>query len=404
MGERSRLTIPSRFSDAYSYMRRFLRSRSRLRSSSTQKSRTESSLRYGLDNATPDLALIAQRARAFGFIAMAAVFGFALIPAMLRGSFELAGIALGVLLLTAVGMLVTYRLSAGIVRGACHLGIGLTLVATIVGAMELGGANSISITIPILLVLFASHVLGVGAAAFWTGACLLGMSWVVLLSSAPISGPDVTVGTPGSIWMIRAAVLVTAFSLATAGRRFADRQGTELRFQARHDSLTHLLNRAEFDRQLYDAISRSRRYKRGLALLFIDLGGLKQINDQQGHRTGDAVLRELAGRLRSSTRETDLVARMGGHEMVVVLEPINDAKNAEIYAQRLLSKLSAPIEAPSSLLEISVSLGLAMFPEDADEDRGLLHLADLAMRQAKSTGGDRVQVYSALGAIERGRS
>lgn len=84
--------------------------------------------------------------------------------------------------------------------------------------------------------------------------------------------------------------------------------------------------------------------------------------------------------------------------MVVVLEPINDEKNAEGYAQRLLTKLSAPIEAPSGLLEISVSLGLAMFPEDADEDRGLLHLADLAMCQAKSTGGDGVQVYSALGA------
>ncbi len=195
-------------------MRRFLRSRSRSSSASTEKSRTEGSLSYGLAGAPPDLALIAQRARAFGFIAMAAVFGFGLIPAMLRARFELAGVALGVLLMTAASMLVTYRLSARIVRGACHVGIGLTLVATIAGAMELGGANSISITIPILLVLFASHVLGVGAAAFWTGACLLGMSWVVLLSSAPISGPDVTVGTPGSIWMIRAAVLVTVFSLA----------------------------------------------------------------------------------------------------------------------------------------------------------------------------------------------
>lgn len=377
-------------------MRRFLRSRSRSSSSSTEKSRTDGSLSYGLDDATPDLALIAQRARAFGFIAMAAVFGFALMPAMLRARFELAGMALGVLLLIAVGMLVTYRLSARIVRGACHVGIGLTLVAAITWAMELGGANSISITIPVLLVLFASHVLGVGAAAFWTGACLLGMTLVVLFSSAPISGPDVTVGTPAGIWMLRAAVLVTAFSLATAGRRFADRQGAALRFQARHDPLTRLLNRTEFDRQLYDAIARSRRYKRGLALLFIDLDGLKQINDKLGHRTGDAVVRELASRLRASSRETDLVARMGGHEMVVVLEPIDDVKNAERYSQRLLSNLTAPIELASGVLEISISLGLAMFPDDADEDRGLLHVADLAMREAKAAGGDVLQVYSAM--------
>jgi diguanylate cyclase (GGDEF)-like protein len=195
---------------------------------------------------------------------------------------------------------------------------------------------------------------------------------------------------------MRCAVFVTVFTFGAAARRFADQQSERLEYMARHEPLTQLLNRTEFDQRFKDAVARSARYQRSLALLFIDMDGFKRINDKHGHQVGDEVLCEVANRIRASSRETDHAGRLGGDEFVLALEPIPDEATAECFSQRLLSALSEPIELDGERLEVSASIGVAMFPADRLDAEGLMHAADKAMYEAKYAGGGAIQLYSRL--------
>ncbi len=160
-----------------------------------------------------------------------------------------------------------------------------------------------------------------------------------------------------------------------------------LRHLAGHDALTGLCNRMRLEDRLGHAIRRSRRDGRGLALLYMDLDGFKAVNDTYGHHSGDHLLVTVAERLRSVLRESDTIARMGGDEFAVVLEGGVTVEGAVVVAEKLIALAATPY--PGIALGVTASIGIALFPGDADSTEALLRAADAAMYQAKHDGKNR---------------
>ena len=172
------------------------------------------------------------------------------------------------------------------------------------------------------------------------------------------------------------------------------RRNNELQKLAQYDELTNLPNRSLFIEQLARAMGRSQRKGAPLAVLFIDLDRFKSVNDTLGHDTGDALLQQVAGRLRKNLRIGDLSGRWGGDEFVVCLEDFGDAGNAAAAAQKLLLVLSEKYEIGTSEVYTTPSIGIAIFPESGEAADRLVKAADLAMYEAKKRGGGRFQYYS----------
>ncbi len=159
-----------------------------------------------------------------------------------------------------------------------------------------------------------------------------------------------------------------------------------LKKQAWSDALTGLANRTHLEILMEDAIRRSRRSGKSLAVCFLDLDGFKPVNDRLGHAFGDRILVEVAQRLQSTVRSGDTVARMGGDEFVLLLENIDRESTCEILVARILESIARPFEAPDGLLTLTASIGVTLFPEDLSPSDVLLRHADHALYQAKETG------------------
>ena len=161
---------------------------------------------------------------------------------------------------------------------------------------------------------------------------------------------------------------------------------------ANHDPLTGLPNRRLFFSRTEAELERSRRIGQPLALLFIDLDGFKPVNDRLGHGAGDQVLRVTAERLSGCLRGSDLVARIGGDEFTVLLEGIGSPADAERIAGKLIHALSAEITLGSECVSVGASIGIALYPRDADDVRSLVKAADDALYRAKHAGRGRYAV------------
>lgn len=172
------------------------------------------------------------------------------------------------------------------------------------------------------------------------------------------------------------------------------RRTTELEKLAQFDELTGLANRTLFAEQLTRAVGRSQRKTAPLAALFIDLDRFKSVNDTLGHDTGDALLCQIANRLKDNLRVGDFCGRWGGDEFVVCLEDFGEAANAAAAAQKLLLVLSEKYEIGSSEVYATPSIGIAMYPESGTTAEKLIKAADVAMFEAKKRGGGRFQYYS----------
>jgi diguanylate cyclase (GGDEF)-like protein/PAS domain S-box-containing protein len=168
----------------------------------------------------------------------------------------------------------------------------------------------------------------------------------------------------------------------------------ELVHQARHDSLTGLPNRLLFEDRLEHAIERARREGTSVAVLFIDLDGFKLVNDSFGHNLGDNVLTSVSNRMRGRLRASDTIARHGGDEFAVVLEDLNDPRDALPVAQAILSSLERPFTIEGKTVRVSASIGVSLFPQDADTVQALQRHADVAMYRAKAAGKNDVRFYS----------
>jgi diguanylate cyclase (GGDEF)-like protein/PAS domain S-box-containing protein len=164
---------------------------------------------------------------------------------------------------------------------------------------------------------------------------------------------------------------------------------TWLRHIARHDALTDLPNRGLFDDRLRSALVKARLDGDRLALLYIDLDRFKQVNDTYGHATGDLLLREVGHRIRHCVRDSDTIGRLGGDEFVVLLSSIKLPEHASMIAGKIRASLNQPFELAGQCLQVSASLGIAIFPEHGDENKQLMRHADSAMYRAKKMGGNR---------------
>ena len=163
---------------------------------------------------------------------------------------------------------------------------------------------------------------------------------------------------------------------------------------ANYDSLTGLANRRFFTDRLEQSLQEARRSGEMVAVMFIDQDSFKLINDNMGHRAGDAVLRAVADRIRENVRDSDTVARMGGDEFTIVLPRLRNSQNAAVVAQKILARVAEPIALADQELFTSSSIGIAIFPEDASDMEGLLHSADTALYRAKQRGKNGYQFYS----------
>lgn len=165
-------------------------------------------------------------------------------------------------------------------------------------------------------------------------------------------------------------------------------ENASLAHKAAHDSLTGLPNRAHFEEQLDRAIHDAAVLNRRVAIMFLDSDRFKEINDGMGHAAGDAVLINIAARVRGQLREGDVVARLGGDEFAVMLSPLRELSDAQRIADDILLGMRAPIRLPNGEdIVCSLSIGIAVFPDHADNAADLFDVADSAMYHAKRRGG-----------------
>ncbi|MDO9323077.1 MAG: EAL domain-containing protein [Pseudomonas sp.] len=162
---------------------------------------------------------------------------------------------------------------------------------------------------------------------------------------------------------------------------------------AQHDALTNLPNRLLVRDRMDQAIGQARRYKKKAALLFLDLDNFKTINDSLGHSAGDELLKEVATRLRSAVREMDTVSRQGGDEFLIVLTDVSDLAAISAVAAHVLEQLAQPFALKGMQIVTSISIGIAMYPEDGDDFDQLLKHADIAMYQAKVAGRNAYRFF-----------
>ncbi|UBV42807.1 EAL domain-containing protein [Deinococcus taeanensis] len=165
-----------------------------------------------------------------------------------------------------------------------------------------------------------------------------------------------------------------------------------LAFQAGHDPLTGLLNRTALHEELDRRIQVALRQSELVGVLFLDLDRMKQINDGYGHAAGDAVLRQVADRLRTAVRGADNVARFGGDEFVLTLT-VKDTFQLTQVAQRVLSAVAQPVRFGSSTFHLTASVGVAVCPTDSADAATALHQADVAMYRAKASGKNTFFFY-----------
>jgi len=179
-------------------------------------------------------------------------------------------------------------------------------------------------------------------------------------------------------------------SIAVEHRRLTDR----LSYQAQHDALTGLPNRFLLEDRLQQAIAYANRHDSQLAVLLLDLDGFKYINDTVGHQAGDQVLIEVARRLRSITRRTDTLARIGGDEFCLVLSDLHKSGDSLQVAQNCLDALRKPVILGEREYMVSASIGICCYPEHGAEPEVLQQNADTAMYHAKFSGKNGFQVFT----------
>lgn len=254
---------------------------------------------------------------------------------------------------------------------------------------------------------FFGYILLVGAAALWAsefGALLLAVATslayligvLVPLNSAPSTSADI-----GRIAFNLIALALVAYVCAIVGREQRRAREEALRL-SRYDSLTGLHSRDFFLAEMEQEILRAGRSGRPFALLMLDLDGLKAANDRFGHASGDTLLRAVADTLRGDIRITDVAARWGGDEFVLLL-PETDLNGAMLVADKVrisIGRLALPHD--GLVVRTSASIGLVTYPDDGRSTTELMRRADLAMYEAKRRGRDQVVRFARAAKPESG--
>jgi diguanylate cyclase (GGDEF)-like protein len=187
-----------------------------------------------------------------------------------------------------------------------------------------------------------------------------------------------------------------ALELLVVGRDMTAQHATEerLRHMATHDGLTELPNRLLLSDRMRMVIANARRSGQGFSVATVGLDGFKKVNDGLGHPIGDAMLRMAAQRLRKTLRDSDTLARVGGDEFVAILPGTATEAQIKLVTGRLIATLQSPFEIDSHTIYVGASVGVAVYPQHAEDEIRLLALADAAMSRAKETGKARAVVYN----------
>ena len=192
-------------------------------------------------------------------------------------------------------------------------------------------------------------------------------------------------------------LIVMGFSVpaAIASRRIRERWLAEdqIRYLALHDALTGLPNRVQFRQHLDRAVARAKRHGRLMAVFGLDLDRFKHINDTLGHAAGDALLEEVAARLKENVRETDVVGRLGGDEFAIVAEDIDAPEDAMRLARRICTALGEGYRCNGHDVTSSASIGIALGPIDGEPVETLMKNADLALYRAKEDGRNTFRFF-----------
>lgn len=205
-------------------------------------------------------------------------------------------------------------------------------------------------------------------------------------------------------WSLRAGIAVFIIMVSflvwnsRLRREIEQRKRVEkkIKYLAKHDDLTQLPNRSLLSDRLQQAIHLHQRHRLKFAVLFLDLDGFKAVNDRQGHDAGDRLLIEIAQRLQNAVRKNDTVSRFGGDEFVVILTELTDAEQALAVAGKLIAEVTEPYDLDGVTAEVTVSIGIAMYPDDSEQVDSLLRMADKAMYQVKREGKNDVQLASSM--------
>ncbi len=161
-------------------------------------------------------------------------------------------------------------------------------------------------------------------------------------------------------------------------------------YLTQHCPLTDLPNRLLFGDRLKQAILTAKRSRTKFGLLFVDIDGFKPVNDRYGHAIGDMLLQRIGKRMKQCIRETDTIARIGGDEFVAILPIVSEAEDAISIAERMRQSIEEPFAVERCILEVSASIGVAIYPDDGPDEESLQVKADLAMYKAKKRGGNAV--------------
>jgi diguanylate cyclase (GGDEF)-like protein/PAS domain S-box-containing protein len=185
------------------------------------------------------------------------------------------------------------------------------------------------------------------------------------------------------------------YALCGISTDITERKDIEAHMQhmAQYDALTHLPNRALFNDRLQQAIAAAQRNKAHLALMFIDLDKFKPVNDTYGHGVGDLLLKDVALRIQDCLRESDTAARVGGDEFVILLPTIGTQQDAIRVGEKILHALNQPFELAGHNLQISSSIGVAVYPKHGVDEKLLVKSADIAMYHAKKNGRNNVKMF-----------
>jgi diguanylate cyclase (GGDEF)-like protein len=290
--------------------------------------------------------------------------------------------------------------------------LAMIVVDSAVNTGLVAGYQHLAARLPIKRVLGQMHVVAPGI--FVTSYLLLGMSGVVIARFYLDEGVWAALALVAPLVFARQMFVSGQALHATTTRyrsltqnmpaimsrlRTAEEQ---IRFMAYHDRLTGLPNRNLFEELLDQAMHRARRGGLGVAVLFIDMDNFKLINDSLGHQAGDELLRELAIRLRDAVRESDVVARQGGDEFLVLISDV-DLKDspaaavgtAEAVALRIQEYLNEPFSLGNEEFYVTGTIGISMFPLDATAAEDLLRNADGAMYRSKKQGPGGILIHPA---------
>jgi diguanylate cyclase len=174
----------------------------------------------------------------------------------------------------------------------------------------------------------------------------------------------------------------------------AEDAAMQMSFKAERDFLTGLPNRLLLTDRLTQSIALARRHRKRVALLFLDLDNFKEVNDSLGHAVGDQLLQSAAKRLEACVRHSDTVSRHGGDEFVVLLSEIEAAQDAGRAAEKLLKAMAEPHFIGDHRLNIALSIGISIYPDDSDRVEAVLSNADIAMYHAKRGGGNNYKRFT----------